>query len=155
MDPSNKPQTFYYGGLGAGASLFSLRLPKIGKIELNAFGRGATGNLAPLPWWNMGKLFMTSNFRGAELTRQDIKGGCLFVEVNVGVIQGISATGMLLGYDQAKLLAFTSTLMMYSVDILMQMNNAGLAPKAFLAMGGRNVGLQGGASSAGYFGLVE
>ncbi|MDE8347535.1 MAG: hypothetical protein POH28_15380 [Acidocella sp.] len=152
LDPRKNLERFNYGGIGAGAG-FGIKLPRIGKLEVNAIGHSIAGTVAPMPWWNTGKIFMTAEFNGAELTRPDFTGACLFTEINVGVIEGVSATGMLMGIDPDAV-AVLGASVLTGMDLFMFLRHPAISPKALLVMGGRNVGIQAGAGVAGYLGIV-
>ncbi|SIQ29253.1 MULTISPECIES: hypothetical protein [Acidiphilium] len=152
VNPRKRLERFNYGGIGAGAG-FGLKLPRIGKLELSVIGHSIAGTVAPMPWWNTGKIFMTAEFRGAELSKHDFTGACIFVEINVGIIEGASATGMLMGIDPEAVTVLGASVLS-GMDLFMFLRHPTISPKALLVMGGRNAGIQAGTGVAGYLGIV-
>lgn len=153
-DPRKARQTFTYGAAGVGLSC-GLKLPKIGKIELPKLqGKSVGGVAAPSAFPNAGKIYILDSFSGNELSRSDITGVCMFVEVGGGFIAGASATGMVLGMDAVWLAGTLATievcqdLAMYAAQRLLELATA------ILVMAGVNAGLQAGAGGAAFLGAL-
>ena len=100
QNPQGVTESFYYGAAGVGISA-GLKLPKIGKLQINVKGKGVAGVIAPASFPNGGKLYVLDNFDGDELATSDIQGVCMFVEVGGGLVAGVSATAMLVGMNPA------------------------------------------------------
>jgi len=147
-DPGGNDISFAYGAAGAGLYA-GLKLPKIGKLQVNVLGKGVMGAIAPASFPNAGRLYVLDTFAGNELGRTDINGVCLFVEIAGGLIAGVSATAMIVGMDPrwlAGLMAPVAPVLAY-IDYRMLQSATGL-----LVMGGINAGLQGGAGIGAFLG---
>lgn len=147
-DPSGKDVSFSYGAAGVGIAA-GLKLPKIGKMQVNVKGKGVVGAIAPASFPNAGKLYVLDTFAGAELTQSDIRGVCLFVEIGGGIIAGVSATAMVVGMNPAWLagLALPFAPVLMAIDYKLLQSATGL-----LVMGGVNAGLQAGAGAGAFLG---
>ena len=97
-NPKGDTVTFCYGAAGVGIAA-GIKLPKIGKIQINAKGKAVGGAIAPAAFPNGGKLYLLDSFAGSELTTTDIQGVCAFLEISGGIIAGVSATAMLVGMN--------------------------------------------------------
>lgn len=146
-DPQHKEVSFTYGGIGAGASV-GLRLPKIPKVKVSATG-------APFAFPSTGAVFATTRCPGPDLTYEDFRGPCLFVDGGAGLIGGGSGTLMIAGCNptvgEFLMGAVTNLLPMPGMA---QLRTLMQAARAVIAMAGVNVGLQAGAGVAGYLGLL-
>lgn len=91
-NPSGSKTTFTYGSAGAGLSL-GVKIPGVGKLDF-----GAAVSPAALPG-GFGALYILDTFNGVELTRSDITGACMLVEVGGGFGLGYSTTAMVLGMN--------------------------------------------------------
>ena len=100
-DPSGTDVTFKYGAAGGGIA-FGYKLPKIGKLSVGA-------GIAPTALPSTGKVCILDTFKGRELTRDDITGVCMFVQVGGGLAVGGSAYAMLLGMDPMHLAAVVAS----------------------------------------------
>lgn len=171
--PANKPVKFYYGGAGAGYS-WMFKIPKIGKPQISTPKGPLTGTGSEAAFTSTGEVYITKGFMGNELEVSDIEGICAFVEVGAGVVVGGSANGMLLGVDPY-LLAHAATQMGHAAPLIDRMTLGTVDPeraartvvedvgyqqlfssaRAFLVMGGYNVGLQAGFGGAAYMGYLH
>jgi hypothetical protein len=144
------PVKFYYGAMGAGYSV-GIKLPKIGKIEVNWKGKtgGGTASSESLP--SGGTVYMVDSFHGTELTRRDIGGACAFVEVVGGLIVGGSANAMLFGMNPAWVGAAMAAPAALSGRFFDQ---AALSATGILLWAGVNAGVQGGGGGAAYLGMM-
>lgn len=147
QDPSQTDQSFYYGGLGAGLGesikLPRIKLPRFVLPELklptiNGAEVGGAGSMKSFP--SGGEVFMTDAFQGAELTREDIEGGTVYVDAGAGLLVGEGISVMLLGINSAELLLGLTSPAMIGMAVRAIMH----AP-ALLVMGGLTAGLQAGA----------
>lgn len=144
--PDERAQSFYYGGVGVGFGV-GLRLPRIKlpkftipEIKLPKIaGRsvGAAGSTFDFP--SGGQVFMTSAFRGEELTRSDLQGATVYVDGAAGAIVSQAGTAMLLGINSAKL-----ALGLSSPSLIWMAEEAIFQAPALLYMHGRSAGLQAG-----------
>ena len=144
-DPAGQAQTLHYGGLGVGLS-DSFKLPKIGKIKFAVKGRGVAVGVAPAVFPNRGWLFITDAFKGKELSRSDLRGATVFVEVGAGLIVGAGGTAMLLGISPTALLSAQAVpaLLPFVLE----------SAPAVLVAGGLTAGLQAGYGGAVFGGYV-
>jgi hypothetical protein len=150
-NPQGKQITFYYGSAGVGLSA-GLKLPKIGKVQVNVKGRSVVGAIAPAAFPNGGKLYILDTFAGTELTEKDIQGVCAFLEIGGGIIAGVSATAMLVGMNPIwlaglGLAAAAGPAGMIYLDYRLLRSATGL-----LVMGGLNAGIQAGAGVGAFLG---
>jgi len=147
-DPGGQNMTFRYGAAGVGYSI-GLKLPKIGKLQLK--GRGAGAAAAPPSFYNVGKLYILDSFKGNELTKEDIRGVCAFVQLGAGVVAGGSDTALLVGMNPVFLAASIGAL---PVPLAMVFFQSQLVKSAtgLLMMRGLNVGVQAGFGSGIYLG---
>jgi hypothetical protein len=144
-EPSKKSDVrFYLGAVGAGIS-GGFRLPKlkVPRIQGAKIGGGA-GSLEAMR--SGGYVFMAPTFGGAELTRQDIRGGCLFVEGAAGFAWGAAGVAMVFGMNPLTLLSGLN-----NPGNLMQ---ALLTATGFLLTLGMNFGIQAGGGVTGYVGML-
>jgi hypothetical protein len=95
-DPSGKSVTFNYVAAGAGLAV-GLKLPKIGKVEVNLKGASVGSAIAPAAFPNSGEIYILDALAGNELTADDIRGLCIFCEVGGAAVVGVSATAMIFG----------------------------------------------------------
>ncbi len=151
-NPTGTDETFYYGGAGGGASV-GLKLPKIGKLQVKVpkvqgkQGFAAAG--APFSFPSGGALYVTDACSGPDLTKSDIQGLCVFVEIGGGLALGASGIAMLLGASPAWLLGLTNP-MTFPFTISMMMDSC----PGLLLMAGANVGVQAGGGVAGILGAL-
>jgi len=146
-DTSGTPNSFWYGGLGAGLSA-GLKLPKIGKFSIKTTRGPLTGSLGPGSFPSAGKLYMTDQFKGAEFKKSDIQGICAFVEIGGGIIAGSSGMAMLINLNPAFLVA----------SLVSPLGGAYLlltSAKGILLMAGVNAGLQAQIGITGSLGYLH
>jgi len=151
QDPQGKDVTFVYGAAGVGYSV-GLKLPKIGKLEVKVKGKSVFGAIAPAAFPNAGKLYIADTFSGNELSQNDIRGVCVFLEVAGGLVAGVSATAMLVGISPVWLAGLSlapvgGPLAMAYLDYKMIEAATGL-----LVMAGVNVGLTAGGGIGAFIG---
>jgi hypothetical protein len=145
-DPSGVAVSYTYGAAGAGLA-FGLKLPKVGKLQLQVKGKTVGGGVAPAAFPNTGKLYILDSFAGNELKRSDMTGCCMFVQAGGGVIGGGSAYAMVLGMNPIYLVGMTFTpLMLLAETKLLQ------SATALLLMAGLNVGVQAGGGAGAFIG---
>jgi hypothetical protein len=154
-DPQKHSQSFYYGGVGIGygwgAKIPKIKLPKftIPELKLPSFGShdaSAAGSTFDFP--SHGTVYMTSAFKGSELTRSDLQGGTVYLDGYGGAVVAQGGTVMLLGINPA-LLALGLT----SPAMSMILGEAIADAPALLFMHGLTAGFQagfGGGILAGY-----
>jgi hypothetical protein len=150
QNPQGTQQAFKYGAAGAGLSA-GFKLPKIGKLQIPVKGRGLTGGVAPAAFPNAGKLYVLDTCPSDDLTREAIRGVCMFAEIGGGLVAGVSGTAMIFGMSPAWLAATLAVgpanpMMMYFEQRLIQ------TATGILVMGGLNVGIQAGGGIGGYLG---
>ncbi|WP_110946860.1 hypothetical protein [Pseudomonas bohemica] len=153
-DPAGKTENFRYGGLGAGIG-FGARLPRFGKVNIAIKGKsvGGAGALEAFP--STGAVFVSDAIANRDLTRDDITGVCVFMEVGGGLIAGISGTAMLFGLDPKLLaisLAVNATPVGAVLGPLVMQRHLLQSAKGAVVMGGVNAGLQAGGGGAIYLG---
>ncbi|MFN7929740.1 MAG: hypothetical protein U0Y68_17710 [Blastocatellia bacterium] len=144
--PQSREETFYYGGAGVGLAA-GLKIPRIGRVQINTPRGPLTGSGGPTAFPSTGSLFITASFDGSELSLSDIQGPCIFTEVGGGIIGGGSACAMYVGINPL-------TLPLISVPAFgpqLVLNSA----KGLLLMAGLNVGLQAQIGGAVYFGYLR
>ncbi len=146
QSPSNREETFYYGGVGAGLSV-GLRIPRIGRVQINTPRGPLTGSGGPTAFPSTGRLLITDSFHGQELALSDIQGPCLFTEVGGGILAGASACAMYVGINPLVL----PLLSMPSFGPQLVINSA----NGLLLMAGVNVGLQAQIGGAIYLGYLR
>jgi hypothetical protein len=146
-DPEGRTVAFRYGAVGAGLS-HGLRLPKIGKVQLKVKGKAVGGTIAPASFQNGGVVYVLDTLARPELTRSDITGVCMFLEVFGGVIGGGSATAMLFGMNPAFLVGIAA-MPLISVPFQMQLLSSATG---ILLMAGFNVGLVAGLGGGAFVG---
>ncbi|WP_257009627.1 hypothetical protein [Burkholderia contaminans] len=154
-DPQAHSQSFYYGGVGIGygwgAKIPKIKLPKftIPELKLPSFGShdaSAAGSTYDFP--SHGTVYMTSAFKGSELTRSDLQGGTVYLDGYGGAGVARGGAVMLLGINPA-LLALGLT----SPAMSMILGEAIADAPALLFMHGLTAGFQagfGGGILAGY-----
>jgi hypothetical protein len=153
QDPAKKTVSFRYGAVGAGIC-DGFKLPVIGKPQVKIGGKSVAGAVAPAAFPNAGVLYILEGFDGEELTRSDITGVCMFLQVDVGLVAGTSGYAMLLGMDPVWLGSMlVSTLItpafLYSEVKLIE------SATAILIMGGLNVGVQAGWFAGAFIGGLD
>lgn len=154
--PQGQDLPFRYGGIGAGLGI-GAKLPRFGKVDVKIKGKSIGGAGAAEAFPSEGAVFVADDIKDRDLTRDEITGPCLYMEVGAGVLAGVSGTAMLFGLD-AKLLAAVmlmnaSPLTSLSVSPMLTQQLLKSARGA-LVMGGANVGLQAGAGGAAYLGAL-
>ena len=145
-DPSQKSETFYYGGMGAGIG-FGLKLPRIKLSKwtlpevkaptIRGVEVGAAGSAKSFD--SAGIVYMTDSFLGCELTRTDLEGGALYIDAGLGLFYGKAGSAMLLGINPAPLLMGLS-----SPGMSWLAQQAVSQAPALLFMGGTTVGMLAG-----------
>jgi hypothetical protein len=143
-DPDQNDVSFMFGAAGLGWSA-GIKLPKLGKLQVREQGVG--GIIAPASFPNWGKLYILDTFDGQELTRRDIRGVCLFVEIAGGVVAGVSATAMLLGMDPMWVPGLAVPIAELVIEYELLRSATGL-----LIMDGMNAGVQAGAGAGAFLG---
>jgi hypothetical protein len=98
-DPDKQAQDFSYAGLGIG--IFSIAIPKIKIPDLPILNRGITGTGAARSFDGGGLLYMTESFHGRELSKSDLQGGTVYLDVSTGLLAGYGGSVMLLGINTA------------------------------------------------------
>lgn len=141
---------FYYGGAGAGLSA-GLKIPKIGKVQINTRKGPVTGSLGPTEFPSTGTFLVTDSCETDELKLSDIQGLCAFGEVGGGLIAGGSACAMYVGLDPVRLLSLAALPFAAPTAIQFYLNSA----KGILLMAGLNVGLQAQIGAASYCGYLR
>jgi len=154
QDPQGKSESFRYGGLGAGIG-FGARLPRLGKVNIAIRGKsvGGAGALEAFP--STGQVFVSDAIANRDLTRDDITGVCVFMEVSAGLIAGGSASAMLFGLDPKLLaisMAVSATPAGAVLGPLVMQRQLLQSAKGALVMAGVNAGVQAGGSGAIYLG---
>jgi hypothetical protein len=129
-------------------------LPGIGKPQLKIGGKSVALAVAPAAFPNAGMLYILEGFDGEELTRSDITGVCMFLQVDVGVGGGASGNAMLLGMDPVWLGAMVASglctpALVYSEVKLIE------SATAILIMGGLNAGFQAGWFAGAFIGGLD
>lgn len=140
--PAAQVQKFGYGALGIGAT-WGLKLPSLGKVHLPGASVGSSEAFA-----GGGLVYMTSYFRGAELSISDIRGACFFLELAGGLVWGGSGVAMVFGLNPALV-----TMAAASRDPASIVKAVATAT-GFLLFSGVNFGIQAGASATGFAGLM-
>ncbi len=152
-DPKGSSQKFRYGAAGVGLT-FGLKLPKVGKLNLPTVkGKSVGGVVAPAAFPNMGQVFVADTFSGEELSRSDITGVCLFLEVGGGLIAGGSAIGMIFGMDPAWLGVVVASAEFLPIMALAETKLLRSAT-GILVTTGVNVGYQAGGGGAAFIGGI-
>lgn len=150
VDPAGRQVTFHDGGLGAGFS-GGFKLPKLGRVPQPRIRQTAVSAAGSLKSFTSGGLvFKSTRFGSRELTRSDIQGAVLFLELGAGVIGGGSVNVMLFGMNSLLLAAGLTSTAMSSLTTQAIEGASGL-----LVMGGLNVGIQAGWSAAGLVGYLH
>jgi hypothetical protein len=146
-------ESFYYGGAGVGLSA-GLKIPKIGKVQINTKKGPLTGSGGPTAFPSTGTVLVTDACPGTDLTRSDIQGLCCFTEVGGGLIGGGSAAAMYIGLDPIRLAAFAgSVIPVIGMSLASQFFLA--SAKGMILMAGLNVGLQAQIGGAVYMGYLH
>lgn len=153
-DPNGKYESFRYGGLGAGVG-FGAKLPRFGNVNLKIKGKTVGGVGALESFKSDGYVLVADSIADRDLTRDDITGACVFIEVGGGLIVGGSGTAMLFGLDP-KLLALTMVVnaspVTAALSHLVMQRHLLQSAKGAVVMGGINAGLQAGYGGAIYLG---
>lgn len=153
---NNSPVKFYYQYAGAG------------------FGYGVeVGYTGPDDFRSSGKVWMLDTFHGKELTADDISGICLIIEASVSGVPtgkktnyqtiGASATAMLMGIDYKKIPDEIYSIALAAAvggnpiifDSAEKIGWFKSSAKAFLVMGGAQMGYNIGAGILGSIGYVS
>jgi hypothetical protein len=141
---NSSPVKFYLGAVGAGFSA-GFKLPKVNLPKLKG-GKlaGGTGSMEAMT--SHGWVFMAPTFGRPELERRDIRGGCLFIEGNLGFAWGGSGDVMLFGMNPMALAAGlgTPSLLPHALN----------SAAGYLVWWGMNFGFQAGGGITGYAGLL-
>ncbi len=146
-DPLGAAQTFHYGAVGAGLS-WGFKIPRLPKLQIRGKSVGAV--VAPPAFPCGGVLYITDGFHGDELSKSDIQGPCMFVEVGGGLAVGGYGGAMLIGLSTPAVLAAIATPLMASMIWPSVMATA----KGALMFAGLNAGLQAGVFAAGFIGAL-
>jgi hypothetical protein len=146
-DPGGTVNTFMYGSAGVGLAA-GIKLPKIGKIQLQLRGKATGGVVAPSAFPNTGKVYVLDSFEGSELRAKDIQGVCMFVELYGGVVVGGSATAMIFGMNPLWLAGAIALGPMGSFASAKLLSSA----TGILLMAGVNAGIQGGGGVGAFVG---
>lgn len=154
QSPDGKSESFRYGGLGAGLG-FGARLPRFGKVNIAIKGKSVGGAGAMEAFPSTGQVFVSDAIANRDLTRDDITGACVFMEVGAGLGVGGSASAMLFGLDP-KLLAISLAVNTIPVGAvlgpLVMQRQLLQSAKGAVVMAGVNAGLQAGGGGAIYLG---
>ena len=155
--PDERAQSFYYGGvgvgLGVGLKLPRVKLPKFTIPEIKVpklAGRNVGGAGSTFDFPSGGLVFMTSAFRGEELSRSDLQGATVYLDGSAGAVVSQAGTVMLLGINSAKL-AFGLT----SPSRIWMAEEAIFQAPALLYMHGRSAGLQAGFGAGVFIGYMH
>ena len=164
--------------VGAGKASFFAEAPEGGLVQFHyasagaGVGIGAKAGISAseTQYLSVGRIYILEAFAGAELSRSDLTGPCMFIEASGGIINGGAATAMLLGIppqvakiqDQAALLLLELGAGVSggaggaNVMVMLEKRFPSLrdTAKALLIMGGLNVGAQVGGSLIGGLGYV-
>lgn len=136
---------------------FGAKLPRFGKVDIKIKGKSVGGTGAAEAFPSDGAVFVADDLVDRDLTRDDITGPCMYVEVNAGVAVGVAGTAMLFGLD-AKLLAAVMLMNASPVTSLtvspMLTRQLMQSARGALLMGGANLGIQAGAGGAVYIGAL-
>jgi hypothetical protein len=159
-DPAGAPVNFLYGGAGLGLTE-GFKLPDADIVKLLVKDNSVAGDLAHAVSPNAGSLYVLEGCSGADLTKADIQGVCLFVEVAASFLAGGSATAMLVGANPAWLAAFAVTPIAVPVAFVPAATMVGqiytfaklvASAKALLLIANASYGVQEGIGIAGYVG---
>ena len=140
-DPSGSDHTYTYAGAGGGLSA-GLKIPKIGKVQINTRAGSVTGSVGPTAFPSTGTVFLTDN-AGSDLTESDIRGTCAFTEAGGGLIAGGSGVAMYVGVNPLLL-----AVPLYGIQLFL--NSA----KGVILMAGLNVGIQAQVGISGCVGAI-
>ena len=99
-DPGNKIHEFSYSGFGIG---FSVHLPGIKIPPIPIINKEISATGAAKSFSGRGYMFMTSAFRGKELSKSDIQGATIHVDAGFGLLAGYGGSLMFLGIHTALL----------------------------------------------------
>ena len=107
-DPQGHEVDLKYGGGGVGPGI-GVKLPKVAKRFVQRFmddfvGHEMSGGVGPFSFTSSGTVYRTRWCQHDELTREDLQGGCMFGEVNIGLLKSRTATIFLLGMNLAALM---------------------------------------------------
>jgi hypothetical protein len=150
---SRQEENFYYGGAGAGLAL-GLKLPKIGKVQINTRKGPLTAVGGPTAFPSKGTVLVTTGFVGDELTGNDIKGVCCFTEIGAGVIGGGSGCVMFVGLNPLILSCFGSAQLLGGLGTVAVISILLASARGIILMAGANIGIQAQIGGAFYFGYL-
>ena len=98
--PDERAQSFYYGGVGVGfgvgLKLPRIKLPKFTIPEIKVpklAGRNVGGAGSTFDFPSGGLVFMTSAFRGEELSRSDLQGATVYLDGSAGAVPNVWGSG--------------------------------------------------------------
>lgn len=108
VDPATRdaehPVWLHYMGAGLGATVGVRKVPKIGKLlDPDDLLSKGTLNIAPQFFRNHGTILAMNGCVSNDLTLDDFKGSCCFVDVGIGVIVGYAGFGLLMNVDPSSL----------------------------------------------------
>ena len=149
-DPQGADASFLYGAGGVGLA-YGIKLPKIGKINIPVKGYSGTAGIAPAFFPSTGKLMILESFKGDELTRDDITGVCMFLEIGASFIVGGASYAMLVGMNPVYAAAMAVTAGAATSLLPLAESKLLQSATAVLIMAGMNVSVSAGAG-AGVFG---
>ncbi len=135
VDPDGQQVDLSYGGFGVGPGI-GVKLPKAvvrwlkGQIE-----RELSGGIGPLSFNSSGTIFLTVWCQHPELTRDDFRGGCIFGEISLGLIESNSATAFLVGINPSALS------MLARANFLDFTQISQILPKALILAKGSGIGV--------------
>jgi len=152
-DPQAANGSFLYKSGGAGLA-YGFRLPIIGKVNIPIKGYTGTAGVAPTFLPSTGKLLILESFAGDELTRSDITGLCLFLEIGVSAIVGASWYAMLLGMDPAYAVAMAVAAGACSSALPLAESKLLKSATSILITAGLNVSASSGAAAGVFGGLL-
>lgn len=105
---TDHPLWLNFGGAGVGLSAGVRKVPKVGRlVDSRGLSERGGANAAPANFWNNGVLYVMNGCRTDELTLDDFKGTCCFIDIGFGLIVGYAGFGLLLNVNPRVLATLT------------------------------------------------
>ena len=117
-----------------------MKLPKaatkvIQRLLKDFVERELSGGVGPFSFASSGTIYVTRWCDHPDLTRDDFKGGCIFGEINIGLVKSRSITVFLVGMNLALVMDMASGRFSSFVDL------ASIPPRGVILAKGTGLGI--------------
>ena len=145
-NPTGQEVKLKYGGAGIGPGI-GVKMPKAAPRLIKRFveefaERELSGGVGPFSFTSSGTIYVTRWCTHPDLQRQDFSGGCMFGEINIGLVKSRSLTLFLLGMDLATLASMANMAELAEIKVSDIM---AIPPRAIILAKGTGLGVGIGA----------